>query len=105
MCQPGFKRFTALCEDLAREVHFFFKNSATNIQEMFSLETHNILYLAQTRWLSYHQLVNRIFDRAMGGIEGFFFYMAVEEKNVIADRTFQYFQDPPSKIILLVFLD
>lgn len=63
------KQLPRRCEDLARDIYSFFKNSAkrkaifTQFQELFNLEAHNILYLAQTRWLSYHQVVNRILEQ------------------------------------------
>uniref|UniRef100_H3BFK0 DUF4371 domain-containing protein n=1 Tax=Latimeria chalumnae TaxID=7897 RepID=H3BFK0_LATCH len=51
------------CEDLARDVYNYFKNSSKHMaqyQEFCHVEPHKLLKPSQTRWLSLQQVVKRI---------------------------------------------
>lgn len=97
------------CEDLAKEIYGFFKNSAKRkaiflqFQKLFNLKEHKILRLAQTRWLSFHQVINRILEQ-WEALKVFFVDMVAEEKSAAADRIFQNLHDPQIKLFFL-FLD
>ncbi|CAH1099852.1 unnamed protein product [Psylliodes chrysocephalus] len=63
------KNLLRRCEDLARNIYGFFKNSAKRqamfkeFQDFCNTEPHKILRPAQTRWLSLLQVVRRILEQ------------------------------------------
>lgn len=63
------KHLPRACEDLARDVYNFFKNSAKRIcqfaefQHFCNVEPHKLLRPAQTRWLSLLAVVQRILEQ------------------------------------------
>ncbi|KAJ8381342.1 hypothetical protein SKAU_G00021200 [Synaphobranchus kaupii] len=60
------KQLPRMCEDLARDVYGYFKNSAKRVaqlkefQEFCHVEPHKLLKPSQTHWLSLHQVVKRM---------------------------------------------
>lgn len=60
------KQLPRQCEDLARDIYGYFKNSAKRVaelrefQEFCHVEPHKILNPSQTRWLSLNEVVKRI---------------------------------------------
>lgn len=63
------KRLPRRCEDLARDIYSFFKNSSkrqaqfTEFQVFCNIDTHKILKPSQTRWLSVLNVVKRILEQ------------------------------------------
>ena len=66
MCQGACKQLPRQCEDLARDIYGYFKNSAKRVAELREfqnfchVEPHKILKPSQTRWLSLTEVVKRI---------------------------------------------
>lgn len=63
------EKLPRMCEDLARDVHAYFKNSSkrqcqfTEFQIFCNAKPHRILRPSQTRWLSLLSVVNRIVEQ------------------------------------------
>lgn len=57
------------CEDLARDIFYYFKSSSKRIcqykesQEFCNVSPHQILHPSQTRWLSLLMVVNRLLEQ------------------------------------------
>lgn len=63
------KTLPCRCEDLLRNVYTHFAHSAKRIhefsefQEFCQVKPHKLLHVSQTRWLSYHNAVQRLLEQ------------------------------------------
>lgn len=103
------KQLPRRCEDLARDVFSYFKNSAKRkaifltFQEFANVKPHKLLAPSQTRWLSLHAVVNRLLEQ-WHALQLFFAEQAFTERLASADRVVSYLNDPQVKLFYL-FLD
>lgn len=94
------------CEDLARDVYSFFKNSPKrkaiflSFQEFVKVDLHKILSLSGTRWLSMRKVVNRLLEQ-WHALRLFFVDQIFTERLVVADRILGYLNDPQVKLYFL----
>ncbi|XP_012536395.2 uncharacterized protein LOC105836713 isoform X1 [Monomorium pharaonis] len=93
------KKLPHTCEDLARNIHNFFKNSSKRMseyqefQQFCNIEIHKLLHPSQTRWLSLLAVVNRIIEQWPALIL-FFNEKWLQEKLISAEQVFKALNNP-----------
>ncbi|CAG5029609.1 unnamed protein product [Parnassius apollo] len=93
------KQLPRRCEDLAREIYSFFKNSSKRqfrlqqFQEFVSASPHKILHPSQTRWLSLVVVVDRLLEQ-WDALKLFFTDCWLNERLVSTELIFNSLNDP-----------
>lgn len=97
------KELPRRCEDLAREIYSFFKNSSkrqcqfVEFQTFLSLKPLKMLHPSQTRWLSLIAVVERILDQ-WEALRLFFTKTWLEEKLIATEVVFNNLSNPFMKM-------
>lgn len=92
-----------ICEDMARDIYNFFKNSAKRqtelkeFQHFCEVEPHKILKTSQTRWLSLLSVVRRILEQ-WSALELYFTRSALEDKLLSSQNILYALKNTLSKI-------
>lgn len=100
------KKLPRRCEDLARNVYGFFKNSHKRQSEFVEFQVftntkvHKMLHPSQTRWLSLLAVVNRLLEQ-WDSLKLFFTKKWLEERIVSSELIFNDLNDPFMKLYFL----
>lgn len=103
------KKLPRSCEDLARNIHSEFQNSAKRqhsfamFQEFFDLDIHKMLHPSQTRWLSLKPVISRILQKWIA-LESYFRKEALTIRLKSVEQIIQALSNPIIKLLYL-FLD
>ncbi|XP_026732235.1 uncharacterized protein LOC113497004 [Trichoplusia ni] len=97
------KTLPRLCEDLARNIFSYFRQSAKRkaqlqqFQEFTSVKDHQMLGLAITRWLSFLPAIERILGQWQA-LRLYFTDVWLAERTLAAEQIFNALQDPFMKL-------
>lgn len=100
------KELPRRCEDLARNIYSFFKNSSkrqaeyTEFQIFTNSKIHKILHPSQTRWLSLLAVVNRILEQWVS-LQLFFSKKWLDERIFATEIIYHDLNDPFLKLYFL----